>query len=280
MAAYTFNDACMKLLAPSMPLFQALLLRGIMTLLLSVILTIHLKEFKLNLPRRDWIIIGFRTLSEIGATYFFLTALFNMPIANVTAILQALPLTVTLAGAIFLDEAIGWRRMVAIFVGFIGVMIIVRPGAEGFNTFSIYALVAVACITFREISTRTLSKDAPSMMVALSAAIGVIIFAGIGAIDSPWVAIDVTQIALLAGAAIFILGGNIFSVAVMRIGDIGFIAQFRYTSLLWAILIGIVIFGEWTDPVTLLGALIVVLTGIFSIYREHKLKKTTTPNTP
>ncbi len=275
MAAFTFNDACMKILFVSMPLFQALFLRSLISVALLLALAHFQGKLTLNLPRRDWSLISMRTIGEIGATYFFLTALKNMPLANISALLQILPLAVTLAGVVFLRETIGLHRLAAIIIGFFGVMLIIRPGGDGFNIYSIYALIAVAFVILRDITARSMSKKTPSLMVAASSAIGITIFAGIGSISTQWVAMDLTMFALLFSAAIFIFGGYIFSVAVMRIGDIGFIAPFRYTSLLWSILLGFIIFGELLDPLTLLGSAIVVAMGIFSFYREHRAMRKT-----
>jgi len=121
-------------------------------------------------------------VGEIGAAYFFLTALFNMPIANVTAILQALPLTITLAAALFFGDPIGWRRMSAILVGFVGVMLIVRPGAADFTIYSLYVLAAVGFVTLRDLATRRLSKETPSMLVTFITSTSIMVFFGVASL--------------------------------------------------------------------------------------------------
>ena len=113
MAAFTFNDTFMKALSDEIPLFQAIFMRGVATTALLLGLALYFGGFTLRLSVKDWVLVFVRTTSEIAAAYFFITALFNMPIANVTAILQALPLSVALAGALFLRESIGWRRITA-----------------------------------------------------------------------------------------------------------------------------------------------------------------------
>lgn len=273
MIAFTLNDTCFKALSDELPLFQALLIRGVVTMVLLFGIAWGMGALRLRLPKSDWGFIALRTIAEIGAAYFFLTALFNMEIANVTAILQALPLTVTLAGAVFLGEAVGWRRLLAILVGFLGVMLIVRPGPDGFNSYAVYALIAVAFVTMRDLASRRLSKNVPSLVVALAAAAGVTLFAAIGTISEQWVPVSELAALQLMGASFFIIGGYLFSVMVMRVGDIGFVAPFRYTGLLWALIMGFFVFGDWPDPITLLGGAIVVATGIFTFYRERKLAK-------
>lgn len=273
MAAFTFNDACMKAMSDVVPLFQAVFLRGIFTSLILIAAAVYLRAFKVALSRRDWMLIWLRSLAEVAAAYFFLSALFKMPIANVSAILQALPLTVTLAGALFFREQVGWRRMIAILIGFLGVLLIVKPGAEGFNSYSVLAVISVIAVTIRDLAARRLSHEVPSMTVALSAAVLVTVFGGLGALSQPWAPIGTTEAMQLAGTVFFVVGGYLFSVMAMRVGEIGVVAPFRYFSLLCALILGFLLFGEWPDEVTLFGSAIVVATGVFTFYRERRLAR-------
>lgn len=269
MAAFTFNDTLIKTLGGQVPLFQIITLRGILTVALIFLFARRLGKLRFNFPLRDWGLVGLRSLSEVGATYFFLTALMVMPLANVTAVLQVLPLTITLGAALFFGEKVGWRRMAAILIGFCGMLLIVRPGPEGFSQGSIYALVAVLFVTSRDLATRKFSSQVPSMAVTLVSAVAVTCFAALASLRIDWVPVDTTQGAILAGAACFILFGYLLSVMVMRVGEVGFVSPFRYSGLLWALLLGWAVFGDWPDPITLLGAAIVVATGVFTLYRER-----------
>lgn len=273
MAAFTINDAFMKALSDDLPLFQALLLRGAATTIFLFALARGTGGLRLDLTAADWRLVGLRTLGEIGAAWFFITALFNMPIANVTAILQALPLTVTLAGALFLREPVGWRRLTAIVVGFLGVLLIVRPGPDGFNLYALYALASVACVTLRDLATRRIPRGVPSLTVALAASAGVTLFGAAGCLTGAWAPVTPAAAMQLSGAIVFVILGYICSVMVMRAGDIGFIAPFRYTSLLWALVLGLAVFGHWPDPLTLLGTGIVAGTGLFTLYRERRVRR-------
>ena len=147
MTAFTLNDACMKLVSGQLPLFQAVALRSFPVILFLGFMAWRGGVFRTPIERRDKILIAVRTAVELAAAYFFISALFHLPIADVTAILQALPLTVTLAGAMFLGEPVGWRRLLAIVVGFSGVLLIVQPPflfgeGTGFSIYSIYVLLA------------------------------------------------------------------------------------------------------------------------------------------
>ena len=272
MTAFTVNDAFMKGLSSSMPLFQALLLRSLCVIVAMTLLCRVMGQLRFDLPRRDWMIIAIRSLSEVGGAYFFLTALFNMPIANVSAILQVLPLTVSLGGALFLREPLGWRRLLAIVIGFCGVMLIVRPGGADFNGYAIMAVAAVLCVTVRDLSVRFLSPGVPSLMVSWGAVVGVLLFSAVGALFVEWQPITGLARVQVIGTATFVIFGYICSVAAMRVGQISFVAPFRYTSLLVAIVLGVLFFNEFPDTVTLVGAALVVATGLFTLWREARLR--------
>ncbi|WP_226783226.1 DMT family transporter [Oceaniglobus trochenteri] len=280
MVAFTVNDAFMKSVLDNVPLFQALFLRGVFTSVLLLVLGIALRGLRMpRLPRDRWL-IALRTLAELFGAFLFMSALSQMPLANVSAILQVLPLSVTLASAVVFAEPLGWRRLTAIGVGFCGVLLIVRPGTEGFNLYSLYAVGAVVAVTVRDLAARGLSRDVSSLSVALFTALGVGTAAGCAALFTPWVAISGRDLGLLGGATAFIIVGYLSSVMAMRVGEIGFIAPFRYASLIAALILGFVVFGEWPLPLTLLGAAIIVATGGFTLYREQKLSRVVRPRMP
>ena len=124
-------------------------------------------------------LVGARVIGELGGTYFFLVALFHMPIANVMIIFQAVPLTVTAGAALFFGEAVGWRRWAAVAVGFLGVVIVVRPGLEGFEVFGLLVLVSVFFVSFRDLSTRAMPSAIPTLCLTLATAIAVTIMGGL-----------------------------------------------------------------------------------------------------
>ncbi len=273
MAAFLLSDAFMKLLSEALPLFQAVFLRGLGVVAGFVVIAARLGALRFDFALRDWARIGLRGLSEVGAAWFFLTALFNMPLANVSAILQVLPLTVTLGAALFLGERVGWRRLAAILAGLGGVLLMVRPGPEGFNVHALHALAAVACFTLRDLATRNLSASVPSVTVALVSAATVTLSAAVGSTSETWVVPTPAALGHLGGAAVCVFGGYLFSVQAIRCGDLGFVAPFRYTSLLWALVLGIVVFGEWPEAATLAGGAIVVATGLYAFCRERRVAR-------
>lgn len=273
MACFTINDALLKATGGAVPLFQLLALRGVLATALIAGLAWSRGAFEAPIARQDrgWIVL--RSASEVGAAYFFMTALLNMPLANITAILQILPLTVTLGSALIFREVVGWRRMTAIAVGFCGMLLIVRPGTEGFTIWSVYALVAVVCVTARDLITRRISSAAPSLVVTFSASLGVMLAAGAASLTTAWVPLTVPLGLLIAASSVFIVGGYYFSVQVMRQGDVSFVAPFRYTGLLWALILGWLVFGEWPTALTLLGAGIIVGASAYTMVRERRVSR-------
>ena len=280
MLTYVINDAFMKLLFSEIALFQAIFLRSLITVLPILIMTWITKVAIRNLSYLNKRLLLARVSAEVCATIAFLLALKHMPLANVTAILQALPLAITMAAALFLSEPVGWRRWIAIILGFTGVLIIVRPGLEGFNIYSLSALAAIFFITVREIFTRKLTSKVPTITVALSTVIGIGMFSGIMMIGTEWQPVNASSWLLILGAGVSVLIATFLSVMAMQTGEISFVSTFRYTAMLGAIGVGILIFDDWPDQLTLVGTLIIVLTGIYSFHREQTLGKTVTTNLP
>ncbi len=273
MAAFTLGDTCVKAIGEAISLSQLLVIRGFFASLFIALLAWRLNALRFDLPRRDWALVLTRAVAEVCSTYFFLTALRQMPLANVTALLQMLPLTLTLGSAVFFGERVGWRRWLAIAAGFAGMLLIVRPGTEGFNQYSVLALVAVAFVTLRDLVTRRMSPAVPSLTVTLVSSVAVFLFALTMSLGQAWEPITPRLGLLLAGTTLFIIAGYSLSVIVMRVGEMSFVAPFRYTGLLIALAVGLLVFGDWPVPLTLIGAAIIVATGSFNLWREGQLRR-------
>jgi len=273
MAGYVVNDTLMKLVAADVPLAQSVFIRGLVASALLAMFAAYKRQLIVRVPARELRIMLMRAFGEIVATYCYLTALIHMPLANITAILQSLPLAVTLAGALFLGHKVGWRRYVAIAVGFAGVLVIVRPGGADFNSYALWAMAAVGFITLRDLMAAKLARETPSMLVALYTAVGVTMAAGIMMQFEPWSPVSGGSYAYLAFAAGFILVGYVTSISAMRYGEIAFVSPFRYTVLVWALLLGIFVFNDYPDFWTMVGIAIVVGTGVFTFYREQRSRK-------
>lgn len=266
MLAFTINDSFMKAASAEMPLFQAIFLRGLWATMALLLIARGMGPLVLWPKNRR--MLGLRTLAEIGATIAFLMALTHMPLANLSAIMQALPLAIALSAAVFLGAPIGWRRLMAILVGFVGVLFIVKPGTDGFDFWSVLGLVSVAFVVLRDLSTRQMGREIPSVTVAIWAS-GFVALMGAGVVLwQGWQAVHWHGIALTLAASAALVVGYLTSVMVMRVGDIAVVAPFRYTALIWAILFGWALFGTLPDALTMIGAAIVVASGIYTLWRD------------
>lgn len=269
MIGFTLNDAITKFSSESMNMAQVMLVRGAFASLFVGLLAWH--RGALADPRAMLQpMVAVRVAGEAGATVSFLIALAHLPIGNVSAVLQALPLAVTMGAALFFGEGVGWRRWLAITVGFAGVLIIVRPGFEGFSAYSLLALASVVCCAVRDLATKRIPQAIPTMLVSTATALAMTVLGAL--LLSPmggWTPMTGRATALLALAAVLVLIGYQFIIMAMRSGDISFIAPFRYTALLWSILLGLVIFGDIPDLPMIVGAAIIIGSGLYALYRER-----------
>lgn len=269
MASFSIGDSILKHINSQMPLGQILFTRGLFAIVILYVIARkkgHLRPLS-KVANTPFVL---RLFGEVLATFFFFTALFQIPLANAAAIMQALPLTVTLGAAYFLGESIGWRRIVAILIGFIGVIFVIQPGLEGFNVYSLYCLMAVAACTLRDLSTRKLDRDTPTLFVSLITVAVVAMGGGLLGFTETWVDLTFEILATLAIASIFLITGFIGIISAMRVGEVGFVTPYRYSVLIFAILIGIVFFDEIPNSLTIFGSVIIVASGIYTIYRERQ----------
>ena len=267
--AFIINDAAMKWAIQVIPLFELLFLRGLIAVPLICLAILVTRQLIKTVSRADGFLIGWRLLAEIAISYFLLVALKNMPISHVTLILQAAPLGLTLVAALMMGEKVSMRRWVAILFGFVGVIIIIRPGTEGFSPYAIFAVLTVLCIVFRDMVTRRLSPTIPSLPIAALTAFVILLMAMIMMPKTGSAMPTLSQLLIITIAAVAILTAYLLSVKIMRVGDVGFVAQFRYTGIVWAVIIGFFVFGEVPDMWTVAGALLIMATGIYTLRADR-----------
>jgi len=269
MASFTFNDATVKYVGEHMNMGQVMLVRGSIATVLILALAWH-KGMLIPLREALHKMTIIRVIGEVVGTVSFLVALVHVPLALTSAILQALPLAVTMGAAIFFGEPVGWRRWVAIAVGFCGVLIIVRPGGEGVSPYILLIVVTVIFAALRDLATRKVPKTIPVLMISALTSIGVSL-AGVAMIGplGGWKPMSLMNTMLLTLAACCVIVAYHFLILAMREGEISFIAPFRYTSLLWAILLGFLFFDDLPDVPMIVGSLIVIGSGLYTLYREQ-----------
>lgn len=219
-----------------------------------------------------------RNLCEVFGTLGFVAAIALTPISTASAILQATPLVVTLGAAMFLGETVGWRRWMAIMIGLFGVLLIIRPGMDAFDAKSLLAVLGVAGLAGRDLATRRIPKTISSRIVAFNAFV-ISIFTGMillafGVTGSSWTVPDTIDSFRLMAAIFVGVAAYYAIVAATRVGDMSIIAPFRYSRLVFALIIGVLAFGESPDTLTLVGAGIIVASGIYTLAREARLRRT------
>ncbi len=269
MAGFTLNDAVTKFVVDDMNIGQLMFVRGVFATILMALFAWSQGGLG-SLRDLGHPVIAARTACEAAATVCFISALSQLPLATVSAVLQALPLAVTMGAALFFAEPVGWRRWGAIIVGFVGVLVILRPGFEGFNAYALLALGAVFFSAIRDLLTRRVPNHIASTAVSLATAVTVMVTGGVLVMPlGGWSPMTTGETELLVLAAVLLLFGYQFIIMAMRVGEISAVAPFRYTALLWAITLGIVLFGDYPDTVTIVGSAIVVASGLYTLYREQ-----------
>ncbi|MGO4853145.1 DMT family transporter [Phaeovulum sp. W22_SRMD_FR3] len=274
MAGFAVEDMFVKALAKTLPVGEILALLGGCG---AVVFATGAAFRRERIWSRDLLAptVVLRNLGELIGTMGFVLAVALTPLAEASAILQALPLVVTLGAALFLGETVGWRRWTAITVGFLGVLVVIRPGLSGFNPLSILAVMGVIGLGIRDVVTRRVPKRISSWQLSTSAfailvPAGLILMVMMG--DSARMPSPL-QFAALLGAIICGVLGYLALIAAMRMGDTSAVTPFRYTRLLCAIVIGWAVFGEVPDLTTLLGGAIIVASGLYTLIREARLKR-------
>jgi len=268
MMLFICNDALIKHVSETLPTGQIIFLRGLSATLLIAGLAVALGAWRQMPAVFDRPVLVRAAIDSLG-TFLYLLALFNMPIANVTAVNLSVPLMLTICAAFLLREQVGWRRWSAVVAGFIGVLLVVQPAASGFNWFALVALAATATHAARDLLTRRIRSGIPSVIVTLSTAIVVTIAsAGVSAIEG-WQPLPMRELALLVVASAFLSGGYYLVIDCMRHGELSVVAPFRYTAMLWALLLGYLIWGDVPNLLAWFGIALLVGSGLYIFHREQ-----------
>jgi drug/metabolite transporter (DMT)-like permease len=270
MGSFVTNDTLIKLVGQSLPVGEIILVRGFIAMLLIAFIC-YRQGLIAELPHIGNRTVILRACLDLVSTIAFVTALMHMQIANLTAVMQAVPLAVALLSMVFLKERVGWRRMSAIIFGFIGVLMIVKPSLASFNVYEILALLIVFTVAVRDIITKRIPARIHTFVIALANA--GFVTAG-GALLCIWDGFkwpEAWQVGLLALAAVFLSSGYLFMVATLRLGDLSGTAPFRYSIMVFAIISGVAVFGEFPDWIAGLGMVLIVATGLYAAHREAKL---------
>lgn len=269
MLCFAFEDMFIKIAAREVSVAQILLILGAVGGVFYIGMA-YARGEKLTREITTDKLLWARTFSEIVGAFGFVMALALIPLSNASAILQATPLVITLTAALLLRESVGWRRWTAVFIGFVGVLLIIRPGSSGFDANSIFALIGVLGMAGRDVITRRVPRHVPTTWISAQAfwgvaLLGLVMLTG----HQQWHALSLYNFAILMIASVVGIIGYFTITTAARIGETSAIAPFRYSRLVFALIIGFTVFGERPNGWMLLGSAILISTGIYAIYRER-----------
>ncbi len=267
MATFVVNDAFVKLATAAYPTGQVLAIRGLFATAAALVLVSSFGRLADLKALSNPLVVARGALEGLIAICF-ITALAHLQLANITAILQAASLIVVAMAAILGIEKVGWRRWAAIATGFAGVVIIVRPAAEGFNVYSLVALASAVLVGFRDLLTRRISAHVPSSVITFTTTAVVCAMGWILGLWEVWRPLQLRETAYLVAAALFVALGNYGIIVAYRDADVSLVSGFRYTVLVFAIALGALIWGDWPDGASLAGATLIVGSGLYTLHRQ------------
>ena len=268
MLCFVLNDTVAKSLGGTMNVGQFIAVRGAFASIIIALLVVAMGKAA-DIPKGLSRPVLSRTFFDVISTFLFIISLFHMPLPNITAILQAVPVM----AAAFLGEAVGWRRLSAILAGFAGVLLIVKPGGEGFNVYTLLAIACVFTVAIRDLVTRKLDGSTPSIIVAFTNAVCVMLGGAVWMLFDGVEPIAPATLGLIFVGSIFLVGGYLLTVMALRDTEVAYTAPFRYTLIVYALILGYVVFGDVPDVWSLIGIVLIVGSGLFTLYREQRLKK-------
>ncbi len=262
------NDALVKLATQDLPTGEIIVVRGIMATLILAAAATHGNAW--SPPRvllQPAMIV--RLVASAFATLFIVMALRYLPLPTTAAILQVTPLVVTAGAAVLLGSHVGWRRWCASLAGFAGVVLIVRPGGDGFVPEAWIAIAALLFTATRDLTTRFIDHSVPSLFIAVASS-AVITLAGFGLLPfEVWVRPGSRVILLLSGASVALYFAYYLGIVAMRTGEIAVVAPFRYALILLSLTLGYLIWGYIPDRVSFAGIGIICAAGIYLLHRER-----------
>jgi len=268
MVCFVINDTLVKFVSHSLPASQLIFLRGLMAVLGLLLLAKVLdkqafnREWQHHLTQR-WVLA--RSLLDGLASLVYLSALFHMPLGNATAINMSTPLLIALFSGLLMGVHISLRNWMIIGLGFVGVLLVVQPQAEGFNAWAWVALAGTCLHALRDLSVRFIPPTVPSMVITVGTALSATVLAGIWSLAHEWVDLSAFTWLMVASASVFLSSGYFFLIKATRVADMSVIAPFRYMGLLTAVIVGFVIWGDVPNLLAWCGMWILVSAGLLML---------------
>jgi drug/metabolite transporter (DMT)-like permease len=270
MAFFAVEDLFLKWAAASVPVGQIILVSGLFGAPVFAMMA-WARGARIFTTAAFQPAVLARNFGEMIGSYGYIVAIASVPLSTISAVLQAMPLAVTMVAALFMQAKVGWRRWSAIAVGFLGVLLVIRPGMDGFRPEALWGLLTVAGLTLRDLASRAIPPEVSNAQVSCwglmsLTVLGVLMMLGEGAVSAP----GLGQSMILLGGIVFGTAGYWAVTAASRRGEVSVVAPFRYARLIFAIAIGAIFFAEWPDMLTLCGAGLIVASGLYSFGRERR----------
>lgn len=268
MAGFATGDALIKKVSTTLSTGQIMLILGSGGMIVfAIVLKLKGQPLLTSVFWNRTVMVrnGFEMLSAL----LMVTALSRVQFTSLTVVLQATPLLVTAGAALVLGMVVGWRRWTAIFVGFVGVLLILRPGLEDFDPNTLFALGAAISLAARDLSTRAIPHKVDSVVLAFYGFAAIVPMGLITlTFDGPSGSWSYDSAAFMLAAIALTAIAYYAITAAMRIGDISAVAPFRYTRLIFGLIIGLIVFGESLDGMAIVGATLILGSGLYTLSRE------------
>ncbi|MDO9359530.1 MAG: DMT family transporter [Polaromonas sp.] len=269
MGCFVTNDALVKFASQSMPSAQLIFIRGLMSIGLVLAVAHALGATRrIGESARGW--VAGRAIVDAIATMLYLGSLFHLPIGNATAINLAAPLFMTLFAALFMADRVGLPRWVAVCFGFLGVLLVIQPRAEGFNYYALVCLLGTLFHAARDLMTRRIHAGIPSILITLATAVAVTVVSGVWSLLQGWRPFGLFEFSLLALASVFLTGGYYFIISSMRHGEMTLVAPFRYSGLLFALVLGYLVWGDVPNLLAWGGIALLIGSGLYVLVSEKR----------
>ncbi len=263
----TINDAIQKWMTADFPTGQLLSMRAVFMLAPIAFFVWRaggLRALKVVNYRGQ----AFRACLVCLSAFLFVSALALMPLADAIVITFAGPLFVTALAPLLLHELVGWRRWAAVLIGFAGVTIMIKPfGATTLHWAALLPLGVALCGAIRDIATRHMHGTETTAGIMFYSTVAVI-FAGLGTLPAGWAAMSLEHYALFAVNGLVLAAAYFFLIEALRLAEASVVAPFKYVTLVWAVLIGMGLWGDVPDMRMFAGAFLVIASGLYILHRE------------
>jgi drug/metabolite transporter (DMT)-like permease len=272
-AFFSANDAATKIATQYLPVSEIVTIRAVFTLLFAFLFIVWRSELA-ALPhiRNPYLLL--RGLCEALTGVLIIYGLSLMPLANVTAILLVQPFLLTMVGMLYLGEDVGWRRWLAVCAGFIGMLLVIKPGTEAFDATSLIVVAAAFCVLGRDLLVRKIHSEVPTTVITFSTALLTLPLGLIGLLFQPWSLPPLYPLLICIVAAAFLVIAFVLMIVAFRSAQVSAVSPFRYSIIVFSVVYGYLVFGNVPDATSFVGIGIIVFAGLYSLHRETVRKQT------